>query len=158
ILSRDAEAFAALQQAEMIFPENASLHLVKAQLLQAESRLGEAEQEYLRAVNEKPSDAGWFALATLYNSEKRYAEAERCVKESIGYTQVPHERQRSLGLVHLYMGRVQEALSDFDEAARKNPYDAGSEEGRSFAARLQASREKARQAMEGSGVKSQGTH
>jgi len=99
VLSRDAEAYAALQQAEVLFPDNESLHLTKAQLLQANGRLADAEQEYLRAVKKRPSDSGWFALAALYNSEKRYAEAERCGKEAIEYSLVPHERLRSLGLI-----------------------------------------------------------
>jgi tetratricopeptide (TPR) repeat protein len=149
VLSRDVEAFAALQQAETIFPDVPSLHLVKAQLLQANNRSQEAEQEYLRVVQDQPSDAAWFALATLYNSQKRYAEAEKCVKESIAYALVPHERLRSLGLLHVSMNRPQDALADFDRANAKSPYqtDTVSEEGRSFNARLAASRAKALRAM-----------
>jgi len=149
VLSRDAEAYAALQQAEVLFPDNESLHLTKAQLLQANGRLADAEQEYLRAVKKRPSDSGWFALAALYNSEKRYAEAERCGKEAIEYSLVPHERLRSLGLIEISMGRPKDALGEFDRAEEKSPFrgDAGSEEGRSFNARLAASRAKALRAM-----------
>ena len=149
VLSRDKEAYAALQQAEGLFPDNESLHLTKAQLLQANNRLAEAEQEYLRAVNKRPSDAGWFALAALYNSEKRYADAERCVKEAIEYSLVPHERLRSLGLVEISMGRPKDALAEFDRAEEKSPFrgDVSSEEGRGFNARLAASRAKALRAM-----------
>ena len=149
ILSRDAEAYAALQQAEVPFPDNESLHLTKAQLLQANGRLTEAEQEYLRAVNKRPSDSGWFALAALYNSEKRYAEAERCVKEAIEYSLVPYERLRSLGLIEISMGKPKEALVEFDRAEEKSPFrgDASSEEGRSFNARVAASRARALRAM-----------
>jgi tetratricopeptide (TPR) repeat protein len=149
ILSRDAEAYAALQEAESLFPDNESLHLTKAQLLQANGRTAEAEQEYLRAVKARPSDASWFALATLYNSEKRYAEAERCVKEAIELSLVPHERLRSLGLVEISMGRPKDALAEFDRAEEKNPFrgDVISDEGRSFNARIAASRAKALRAM-----------
>jgi len=149
ILSRDAEAYAALQQAEALFPDNESLHLTKAQLLQANNRVAEAEQEYLRAVGKRPSDAGWFALATLYNSEKRYADAERCIREAIELSLVPHERLRSLGLVEISEGRPKDALADFDRADAKSPFlnDFNSEEGRNFNGRLAASRAKAWRAM-----------
>ncbi len=149
ILSRDAEAYAALQQAETLFPDNESLHLTKAQLLQANGRMAEAEQEYLRGVKKRPSDAGWFALAALYNSEKRYGDAERCVREAIEYSLVLHERLRSLGLVEISMGKPKDALAEFDRADEKSPFrgDVSSEEGRSFNARLATSRAKALRAM-----------
>jgi tetratricopeptide (TPR) repeat protein len=148
ILSRDAEASATLQEAASLFPDNASFHLLTAQLLQTNNHLEEAEREYTRAVNERPSDAGWFALATLYSSQHRYAEAERCVKEAIGYSQIPYERLRSLGLLYLLMGRPKDALTQFDRAEQKSPFrDNTSEEGRSFNARLAAARAKAYRAM-----------
>ncbi len=149
LLSRDSEAYSALQQAETLFPEEASLHLVKAQLLQANNRTGEAEQEYLRVVSVKPSDEAWFALATLYNGQKRYAEAERCVAESIGYSQVPYERLRSLGLLYISTGRPKDALAVFERADEKSPFrnDTTSDEGRNFNARMAVARAKALRAM-----------
>jgi tetratricopeptide (TPR) repeat protein len=149
LLSRDGEAYSALQQAEKLFPEEASLHLVKAQLLQANNRVGEAEQEYLRVVSVKPSDEAWFALATLYNGQKRYAEAERCVTESIGYSQVAYERLRSLGLLYISTGRPKEALAVFERADEKSPFrnDTTSDEGRSFNARMAVARAKALRAL-----------
>ncbi|HJZ65209.1 MAG TPA: tetratricopeptide repeat protein [Candidatus Acidoferrum sp.] len=149
ILSRDAEAYAALQRAEALFPDNESLHLTKAQLLQANGRVGEAEQAYLRAVQKRPSDAGWFALAALYNGEKRYADAERCIREAIELSLVQHERLRSLGLVEISEGRPKDGLEDFDRAEAKSPFlnDFSSEEGRNFNGRLAASRAKALRAM-----------
>src|SRR5262249_18914760 len=149
ILSRDAEAYAALQRAETLFPDNESLHLTKAQVLQANGKVAEAEQEYLRAVQKRPSDVGWFALAALYNSEKRYTDAERCLREAIELSLVPHERLRSLGLVEISEGRPKYALEDFDRADTKSPFrnDVTSEEGRNFNGRLAASRAKALKAM-----------
>jgi len=149
LLSRDSEAYSALQQAETLFPEEASLHLVKAQLLQANNRLRESEQEYLRVVNAKPSDEAWFALATLYNAQKRHLETERCIKESIGYSQIPYERMRSLGLLYVSMGRLKDALAEFDRADKKSPFrnDTTSGEGRTFNARMAGARAKALRAM-----------
>lgn len=150
LLSSDAEAFSALQQAETLFPNAASVHLVKAQLLQADHREDDAEREYKRALDERPSDAAWFALATLYNSQRRYDEAEHCVKESIAYSQVPYERLRSLGLLYTSMGKQSDALVEFDEAERKSPFrkdHPSSGEARSFQARLASARARTFRAM-----------
>jgi tetratricopeptide (TPR) repeat protein len=122
LLSRDAEAFSALQEAAQLFPGDSSLHLVTAQLLHSNNRFPEAEQEYLRAIRTQPSDAAWFALARLYNSEHRYADAVRCIKEAIAYSQVPYDRFRSLGHVYLSMNQPQDALDAFDQAERVSPY------------------------------------
>lgn len=149
LLSRDAEAAGALEQAEALFPEDAGLHLLKAQLLQANGKTAEAEAEYRRVLATKPGDEAWFALATLYNGEKRYEEAERCVRESIGYSQVAYERVRSLGLVHISMGKAQEALGDFARAEAESPFrgDTSSEEGRNFNGRMAMARARAYRAM-----------
>jgi tetratricopeptide (TPR) repeat protein len=122
LLSRDAEAFSALHEAAQLFPDESNLHLVTAQLLQSSNRPAEAEQEYLRAIRALPGDAPWFALARLYNSEHRYPEAARCIKEAIAYSQVPYDRFRSLGHVYLSMNQPQDALDAFDQGERASPY------------------------------------
>jgi len=125
VLARDAEAFSALNEAAKLFPENSNLHLVTAQLLQSNNRLAEAEQEYLRAIRAYPGDAGWFALARLYNSEHRYAEAAHCVEEAATYSQVPYDRFRSLGQLYLSMNRPQQALEAYERAERASPFKNG---------------------------------
>jgi tetratricopeptide (TPR) repeat protein len=111
-----------MAHAEQIFPDDANLHLVKAQMLAATNRVADAEQEYLRVLKDHPSDAAWFALARLYSSEHRYPDAMRCVKEAIPLSLVPNERLRSLGLLYLYMNQPQQALFAFDDAERASPY------------------------------------
>jgi tetratricopeptide (TPR) repeat protein len=144
VLSRDNEALAALQQAAQIFPDNANLHLVTAQLFQSTNRLAEAEQEYLRAIRVQPGDASWFALARLYNAEHRYAEAVRCVKEAATYSQVAYDRYRSLGQLYISMNEFQSALAAFDRADHSSPFhDHSSDLGRKFSARLAAGRSRA---------------
>jgi len=144
VLSRDAEAFSALQEAAGLFPENPNLHLVTAQLLHSNNRLAEAEQEYLRAIRVQPGDAAWFALARLYNAEHRYDDAVRCVKEAVSYSQVTYERYRSLGQLYLAMNRFQDALAAFDRADRANPFHNDSSDlARTFNARLAEARARA---------------
>jgi tetratricopeptide (TPR) repeat protein len=144
LLSRDAEALSALKSAAELFPDSSNLHLVTAQLLQSNNRLQEAEQQYLAAIDLQPGDAAWFALARLYNSEHRYADAVRCVKEAAGYSRVPWDRYRSLGQLYLTMNQFSDALAAFDRADRANPYHGdASDTGRGFNARLAAGRARA---------------
>ena len=144
ILSRDAEAFSSLDEAASLFPDNSNLHLVKAQLLQANHRFAEAEQEYRQSIHLRPGDDAWFALATLYAMQERYSEAEQCLKQSISYSQIPYERLRSLGLLYVAMNQPQQALQAFDQAESASPFHNNSSDlARSFHQRLEEARAKA---------------
>jgi len=144
VLARDTEAASALEQAEQLFPENANLHLVKAQFFAATNRPEDAEREYLRVVNSHPSDAAWYALARLYSAEHRYPEAVRCVKKAVPLSQVPHERLRALGLLYLYMNQPQEALAALQRAEVESPYRGESADlGRAFTTQLAEGRARA---------------
>jgi len=144
LLSRDQEALVALQEASQLFPGNSNLHLVTAQLLHSNNHLAEAEQEYLRAIQAQPGDAAWFALARLYNTQRRYPEAVRCVKEAVAYSQVPYERYRSLGHVYLTMKQPQDALAAYARAERSSPYlNDSTDLGKAFNAHLAEDRSRA---------------
>jgi len=143
-LSRDKEAAWALDQAEQLFPDNANLHLVKAQFLGATNRPEEAEREYLRVVRTSPSDAAWYALARLYVAKHQYADALRCVKEAAPLSQVPFERLRAQGVVYVYMNQPQQALGAFQRAEAKSPYRGDSSDlGKQFNAQLAEGRARA---------------
>jgi cytochrome c-type biogenesis protein CcmH/NrfG len=144
LLSRDQDALAALQEAAPLFPDNSNLHLVTAQLLHFNNHFAEAEQEYLRAIRAQPGDAAWFALARLYNTQHRYPEAVRCVKEAVAYSQVPYERYRSLGHVYLTMKQPQDALVAYERAERSSPYRSDTTDlGKAFNAHLAEDRARA---------------
>jgi tetratricopeptide (TPR) repeat protein len=144
MLSRDADAVSTLAQAEEIFPDDANLHLVKAQMFAATNRVDEAEREYLRVLSDHPSDAAWFALARLYSSEHRYQDALRCVNEAASLSIAPYDRLRSAGLLYLTMNQPQSALMAFDQAEQASPYKSDSSElGKGFQSRLAEGRARA---------------
>ncbi|HET7150618.1 MAG TPA: tetratricopeptide repeat protein, partial [Candidatus Acidoferrum sp.] len=148
VLSRDQEAAAALDQAEQLYPEDPSLHLVKAQFFAAKNHPGEAEREYLRVVETSPSDAAWYALARLYLAEHRYPDALRCVKETLPYSQVPYERWRAIGVLYVYMNQPEDALRAFERAEKKSPYRGDSSGlGNEFNAQLAEGRARAYREM-----------
>ena len=143
-LSRDKEAAWALDQAEQLFPDNANLHLVKAQFLGATNRPEEAEREYSRVVRTSPSDAALYALARLYVAKHQYAEALRCVKKATPLSQVLFERLRAQGVVYVSMNQPQEALAAFQRAEAKSPYRGDSSDlGKQFNAQLAEGRARA---------------
>ena len=148
LFSRDQDALSALKEASQLFPGNSNLHLVTAQLFHSNNRLAEAEQEYLLAIRAQPSDAAWFALARLYNTQHRFPDAVRCIKESVAYSQVPYERYRSLGHVYLTMKQPQDALAAYDRAERASPFrNDNTDLGKAFNAHLAEDRARAYRAL-----------
>jgi tetratricopeptide (TPR) repeat protein len=148
LFSRDQDALSSLKEAAQLFPGNSNLHLVTAQLFHSNNRFAEAEQEYLLAIHAQPGDAAWFALARLYNTQHRYPDAVRCIKEAIVYSQIPYERFRSLGHVYLTMEQPQDALAAYDRAERASPFHNDTTDlGKVFNAQLAKDRARAYRAL-----------
>jgi tetratricopeptide (TPR) repeat protein len=148
LFSRDQDALSALKEAAQLFPDNSNLHLVTAQLFHSNNRFAEAEQEYLLAIRAQPGDAAWFALARLYNTQHRYLDAVRCIKEAIAYSQIPYERLRSLGHVYLTMKQPQDGLAAYDQAERASPFHNDTTDlGKVFNAHLAEDRARAYRAL-----------
>lgn len=145
VLNRDQEALAAFDDAQAIFSGDANLHLFRGQLLQAQGRVPEAEQEYLTAVRLKPSDAGWFLLARLDVSQRRYAEAAQALANSARLSTDPYDRYRNLGQAYMVLHRPKEALAAFDRAQSTSPYKSGeaSAAGAEFQAQIAEGRARA---------------
>jgi tetratricopeptide (TPR) repeat protein len=144
VLSRNREAASALDQAELLFPNDYNLHLVKAQLFAAADHPVEAEQEYLRVVNTHPSDAAWSALVNLYLKEHRYPDALHGVQEAAPLSLLPYERLTTAGLLYLAMNQPKDALIAFDQAEHASPYrDESSEMGNKFNAKIAEGRARA---------------
>jgi tetratricopeptide (TPR) repeat protein len=117
-------------------------------MLAALNRADEAEREYLRVLQDHPSDAAWFALARLYSNEHRFPDALRSVNEAASLSQIPYERLRSAGLLYLYMNQPQSALAAFDRAERESPYRGESSDmGNIFNAQLAEGRARAYRQM-----------
>jgi tetratricopeptide (TPR) repeat protein len=130
VLQRDADAAAAIANAESIFADDPNLHLLKAQLAEAHGQAAIAEQEYRASLQIRPSDAAWYALAGLYAAQHEYQEALPCLLQSLALSQASYDRYRALGKLYLAMNQPQKALGAFEEAASRDPIpeSAGSSE------------------------------
>jgi tetratricopeptide (TPR) repeat protein len=116
VLGRDKEASDSIDQAEKLFTADANLSLLAAQLLQADGRFAEAESRYRRALSLRPTDNGWYLLARLFITQKKYPEAAAAVQHSADLAVLPAERYRLLGNLELAMNKPADALPAFDRA------------------------------------------
>jgi tetratricopeptide (TPR) repeat protein len=143
VLGRKGQALDDLESAEGIFPDDSNLHLTKGQLFQSNGALDLAEEEYLKSLRLRPTDAGWYLLGRLYLTGKRYPEAARALQRSAELSTQPWERWLELGEAYGLMGRGEEARRAFDRAERASPYSRRTVEGIRFAERLAAGRARA---------------
>jgi len=137
VLGRDRDAAGALDRAERIFYDDSNLHLLKAQLFQANNRTAEAKVAYLASLQLRATDAAWHALGRLYIAERNYAEAARCLEEAARISQQPYDRWVTLGQLYAALNRQHDALAAFARAEAASPYRGDSETlGPEFYARI----------------------
>jgi len=144
VLSRDAEAAAALDRAQSLFSADPNLHLIHGEFLAATNHAADAESEMRTSLDLQPTDAAWYALGRLYGEEHRYPEAAECLRHSAALSVRDYERYRVLGQIDLLLKSPQEALAAFDRAQRHSPFEgAAAVLGVEFHARLAEDRAQA---------------
>jgi tetratricopeptide (TPR) repeat protein len=116
VLGRDQDASSAIAQAGNLFSGDPNLAQLTGQLLQANGKFAEAEEQFQRALRLRPTDKGWYLLARLFIAQKRYPEAALAVQHSADLAVLPAERYRLLGNLDLAMNKPSEALAAFDRA------------------------------------------
>lgn len=136
-LARDAEAIAAMDQAERIYSFDPNLLLLKGQLLQVSGRASEAEQAYRESIRLRPTDASLTALGYFYSSAGRFGEAATILESAAEMSRQPHERWLVAGQARLSARELERAFRDFDRARQASPYrDAAKAQGAEFYARI----------------------
>jgi len=138
-LNRPHEALAAAEAAEQIDPASGSVHWVRGNVLYAESRRAEAEEEWLKALKVASADnaAVWSRLAELYTQQGRVQDALGAWQQTVALTTDPATKAKaSVQAARLYLaiGHTHNALKALDVAASAAPPEMlSSETGRSFA-------------------------
>jgi hypothetical protein len=120
-LRRDVEALEQLQQAELIFRDNAFLHYAKGSALQDLDRVSEAEAELLTAFDLGSEEAP-YALASLYNKQRRYQDEFKILSQAVTKADRPYRLYVALGYAQLALDRPDDALSSFNRAEEESPY------------------------------------
>ena len=145
-LRRTNDALAAADIAQAIFPDSASLHWVRGNILYSTARRGEAEKEWLKtlALSSGGNDAAaWSRLAQLYTEQGRRSDAMQAWQNTARLTTDVSQKTFALGqLARLDVadGKPQEALQAWDEAARTAPVNMSGSNGHSFAFEIAQSR------------------
>lgn len=136
VLGRDPEAWTATENALRVFPDSAIVHFVRGNLLMNAGNWRNAESEYLSAAYLEPSEATYSALADLYRTEGRMADALAALQQAAAWSNKPYAVFLSLGFTYLQVGRPGEALTTFDKAASEVPTGTPAAQAGPFFARL----------------------
>jgi len=140
-LERYPEALAALDHAQGIFGENATVNLFRALVLQQLGRAAEAEAEFRTSLTLEPNEETWFDFGLFYMTQKRYGEAVEIFRSSAQSSSRPHELWMMLGQAYVQSRQPQPALESFDKAVETSPFREGDESlGSSFNALIAAGR------------------
>jgi Flp pilus assembly protein TadD len=121
------EALAHLDEAQSMFPENASVHLFRGLVLQQMGRNSEAESEFRVSLSLEANDEASFDLGLFYIAERRYGDAAEVFHESAQTSSRPHEMWMMLGQSYLGLRQPQPALEAFDKAVESSPFHNESE-------------------------------
>jgi len=143
-LERYPEAIAYLDRAQSIYRDNASVHLLRALVLEQTGKPDEAESEFRTSLRLDPSDEAWFDLGLFYLTQRRYQDAAEILRRSAETSARPHDAWMTLGLTYLQMQQPQPALEAFDKAEAASPFgEAGSSLGSTFYSLIATGRSKA---------------
>ena len=143
-LARYPEALAQLDRAQAIFSDNASVHLLRALVLEETGHPTEAEAEFRASLRLEPNDETWFDLGLFYMTQRKYAEAADVFRQSAESSSRAHEMWMMLGQAELQMHQAQSALAAFDKAMEASPYGSEGESlGASFNSLIATGRAKA---------------
>lgn len=138
-LRRINDALAAANVAESIYPNNASLHWVRGNILYAARRPGEAEKEWLQALNGTNDLAVWEQLARLYDEQGRTSEAVNAWREIVRLSPDPAQKTQArlqLARACLVDRNLATALQTLDRAEHGAPVGVPGANGHSFAFEL----------------------
>ncbi len=124
-LGRNSEALAAADKAMAIFPGNAHARWYRGQILYAEQRHSEAEQEWQTALALAPREitpwaslpdfqaAVWSSLAELYHRQERIPEAILALQAVIRLSSVPSTKVQAMAnLAALYLASGQSSQAE----------------------------------------------
>jgi tetratricopeptide (TPR) repeat protein len=126
-LNRTAEAVAALQQAQQLFPADPNVHLLLAGVEQRRGQMPQAEQEYLAALALNESSGARSALAGLYAGEGRLPEAAAALEKAATMSPQPMDMYMQLAEIELAQRLPARALTSYERAEKASPFRNGGE-------------------------------
>jgi predicted O-linked N-acetylglucosamine transferase (SPINDLY family) len=112
------EAVTFLQQAASLLPDEPALHAELGDAFQTLGRFEEAAREYQKSLEINPClPQVWFAAGCAQLSREEYVPAVACFREALAIEPDWPEAQHNLGKALFQLGRVNEAVRQFQQAA-----------------------------------------
>ncbi len=112
-------------------------------------RFGQAEEEYRKALNLRPTNDLWnFNLADALYKQMRFEEAEQKFKELSEKLETKTEQARALhnkGNSQLMQQRIDDSIESYKEALRRNPNDLDTKYNLAYAQMLKDKQEQQQQ-------------
>lgn len=112
-------------------------------------RFGQAEEEYRKALNLRPTNDQWnFNLADALYKQMRFEEAEQKFKELSEKLETKTEQARALhnkGNSQLMQQRIDDSIESYKEALRRNPNDLDTKYNLAYAQMLKDKQEQQQQ-------------
>jgi tetratricopeptide (TPR) repeat protein len=116
-LGRHSEAVEALDRAEALTPDDASIHLALADFYGAQQRIGDAVREFKSALAiQGDNEIILYTIGRFYVSHGRYAEARPILVKAAQLSPMPANDYCLLGVVDVGVRNPQQALKDFAKA------------------------------------------
>jgi len=113
---RPQEALEAADAAVEKYPQDRSLHMLRATLLGERGRLDEATQDLHSLLNETSSDREvYLTIAQVYSQAKRYPEAEAAAQKALAMSTQPDDQEYP----HFVLGSIYERQKKYDLAEQQ---------------------------------------
>ena len=127
LLHRDQDSMQALSHAEVLYPGDPNVHLLKGLLLERQQQFAEAEQEYRTSLAINENGGVWYSLGRLYGNEGRNTEALQALKRAAGLSLQPFNIYMTLGKLQIALNQPEQALASFAKAEETSSYRNGGE-------------------------------
>jgi len=113
-LGRQSEAKEALERGEALSPEDAAIHLVLAQVYEAQQQAGDADREYKTALSlQRDIQDFWHEYGRFCYSQGRYADARPLIVTAAELATDPTGEYILLGNIDLALQNPDAVLIDF---------------------------------------------
>ena len=126
-LRRDHDSEEALGRAGELYPNDPSVHLLKALLFERRQQYDEAEQEYRTSLAINESSGAWYSLSHLYGLLGRNPDSLQALEHAAQLSNQPFNIYMNMGKLQMVLNHPKQALVSFAKAEKSSPYRNGAE-------------------------------
>jgi len=122
ILHRDSAAVEFLRQADVLYPNDPNVHLLKGLLLEQQQRYADAAEEYRASLAINENSGVWYSLGRIYGLEGRNEAALQALERAAGLSLQPFNTYMTIAKLQIALNQPEPALASFAKAEKSSPY------------------------------------